>query len=215
MIQKNWKSYFLGFLTGIALSGLFIIFKNNEKGNSTDTSTKEVQSTAIENSKKDNKVVKEKSKVGTLTNPVLLGDYQEFSDKELLGDSTFEIGTKIEEFKPAQDLPNFEPRFYGKDKLKDNNTYYGTKINIKVLKGSDQNTPYYFDSVNYIHVFVDGAESSDRVIDINQNDYSGIDGNITIGAEKTGWFGFQAPTNAKNIILKIGSYGANFYMKLK
>lgn len=215
MIQKNWKPYILGVLTGAIIVGIFFTFINKKKITSTNTQVEVTSNSATSESKKNIKVKKEKNTIGTLTNPVPLDTYAEFSDKELLGDKTFNIGAKIESFKPSQDLPNFEPRFYNNDKLKENNTFYGANITIKVLDGSDQNTPYYLDALNSIHVFVDGAESSDKVIDINQNEYSGIDGNITIGAEKTGWIGFQAPTNAKNILIKVGSYGSNFYMKLK
>lgn len=213
MIKKNWKPYFLGILTGAIVTVLFVVFINMENNSSADTPIKVTKKLITSESKK--KVTKEKSNIGTLTNPVPLGDYAEFSDKELLGDNTFEIGAKIEEFKPSQDLPNFEALFYNNDKLKDRNTYYGAKLNIKILDGSDQNTPYLFSSANSVHVYIDGAESSEHVIDINQNDYSGMDSNITIGAEKNGWIGFQAPTDSETIILKVGSYGSNFFMKLK
>lgn len=214
MIQKNWKPYILGIITGTILVGLFFAFTDKEKSMSTDTPVKVTNNSATSNSKRDDNVTKT-SEIGTLTNPVPFGDYAEFSDTEFLGEETFKIGVKIEEFKPAQDLPDFEARFYNDKKLMDNNTYYGANINIKVLDGSDPNTPYYFDSLNNVHVFIDGAESSDNVIDINQNEYSGVDGNISIGAEKTGWIGFQVPSHAKNILIKVGSYNSNFYMKLK
>lgn len=215
MITKNWKPYILGFLTGVVLTGLFFTLTNKENNSSTDTPIEVTNISETSVSKKKKAITKEKSKTGTLTNPIPLGDYAEFSDKELLGDQTFEIGAKIEEFKPAQELPNFEARFYNSDTLKENNTFYGAKINIKVLDGSDQDTTYLFDALNSIHVYVDGSESSDHVIDINQNKYSGITGNIMIGADKTGWFGFQAPNDAKSILIKVGSFGSNFYMKLK
>lgn len=229
MIKKNWKSYLLGIVTGIALTFIvFSVINNNnvEVENQSQYSVNQNQTSEegnFENSIDSSDIsetqvsIEEKNvEVGTLTNPVPLGEVGSFFEEEnFFNDQSYEVEIRIDEVSQAQDLPNFRPSFYNSLELKEGYTYYGVKLTVSVIDGSDPNIPYDFDPLNGISVFVDGAESSDDVIDIDQTEYSGIAGRLSIGSTKTGWIGFQVPTDSESIILQVGYFGTYTYMKLK
>lgn len=215
-VRFSWKVFLGGVLVGTIITLTFskiFIYPNNNDSKTPKIAAQE--STIQTQSVKQETTETQEREKGTLSNPFNIGESFTIKDLDAFNGG-FDVNFKVLEFKDSSQLENFTPLFYGDTELKSDETYYAIKLSVSVEDAKNKDQTFQMDALNMVKLLVDGVQANNNIIDIHSsNYYNGIDGAMVVGSQKEGWIGIQAPTSAKQLLLDIGGYESDVYIKLK